>query len=121
MIWLAIAVAGGIGAAARFVVDSWITARLRSPAPWGTAIVNVSGSFAAGLVAGSITTGAMTGPTGMVVAGGFLGAYTTFSTAMVGAAGQWLQDRRMAGMVNLLGTLVGCVVAAGAGVLLTGP
>lgn len=121
MIWVAVAIAGGLGAAARFAVDAWITARLRSPAPWGTAIVNVSGSFVAGLVAGSVSTGVLTGPTGVILAGGFLGAYTTFSTAMVQAAQQWLDDRRTAGMVNLIGTLVACGVAAGAGVLVTGP
>jgi len=121
MIWLAIAVAGGLGATARFLVDGVITARLASPAPWGTAIVNVSGSFAAGLVAGVIAAGGMTGSSGLVVTGGFLGAYTTFSTAMVQAAEQWLDDQRPAGLVNLVGTLVACVVAAGAGVLLTGP
>lgn len=120
MIWLAIAVAGGLGAAARFLVDAFVTARLPSPAPWGTAIVNVSGSFAAGLVAGSVATGGMTGPNAVIVAGGFLGAYTTFSTAMVQAAQQWADERRMAGLVNLVGTLIACVVAAGIGVLVTG-
>lgn len=121
MIWLAIAVAGGLGASARFLVDWSITTRFASPAPWGTAIVNVSGSFAAGLVAGSVAAGGMTGSSGVIVAGGFLGAYTTFSTAMVQAAGQWLDGRRSAGLLNLVGTVVACVIAAGIGVLLTGP
>lgn len=120
MIWLAIAVAGGLGAAARFLVDAFVTARLPSPAPWGTVIVNVSGSFAAGLVAGSVATGGMAGSSGVVVAGGFLGAYTTFSTAMVQAAEPWLDERRTAGLVNLIGTLLACVVAAGVGSLVTG-
>ena len=121
MIWLAIAVAGGLGAAARFLVDSLVTARIPSSAPWGTATVNVSGSFAAGLVAGGVATGVLAGPTGVVIAGGFLGAYTTFSTAMLQAAEQWLDGRRGAGLINLVGSLIASVGAAGIGVLVTGP
>lgn len=78
MTTLLIALAGGLGSAARFVVDAVVTGRVGSRIPWGVVVVNLTGSFAIGVVAGSTS-----GLTETVVATGFLGGYTTFSTAMV--------------------------------------
>jgi fluoride exporter len=85
VVWTAVAVAGGLGAGARFLVDREVTRRtFRGRVPWGTWTVNVSGSFAAGIV-GGLATGGLPDEVAVVVAGGFLGAYTTFSTAMLEA------------------------------------
>jgi fluoride exporter len=82
VVWTAVAVAGGLGAGARFVVDRAVTRRATGWAPWGTWTVNVSGSFAAGVI-GGLAAGRLPDEVAVVAAGGFLGAYTTFSTAMV--------------------------------------
>lgn len=118
MIWLWVAVAGGAGAVARYLVDLAASSRVGGDAPWGTWVVNVTGSFVAGVVAGLATAGFVSPELAAVVAGGFLGAYTTFSTAMVQAALQLTDAPRLAGVVNLVGTLVASVVAAVLGVAL---
>ncbi|WP_217135278.1 fluoride efflux transporter FluC [Leucobacter chinensis] len=73
----AIAAAGGVGAIARFLVDSSVPGK--SSTPLALLIVNLSGSFAIGIVLGL----APLLPEGLslVLSVGFLGGYTTFSTA----------------------------------------
>lgn len=70
--WVAMTVLGALGAYARYRVAAAL--RLR-----GTLVVNLTGTFAAGVLAG-----AGAGTTAMLILGtGLLGAYTTFSTWMV--------------------------------------
>ena len=78
----------------RFVVDGLVRTRLGARLPWGTAIINVSGSFLLGLLTGLATRGMPQEV--LVVAGtGLLGGYTTFSTASVETV-RLLQQRRIA-------------------------
>ncbi len=86
MIGLLVALAGGLGAVARFLVDA-VVGRLtrRTGLPLGTLAVNATGSFLLGWLAGwwALHTG---DPGYRIVLGtGFLGGYTTFSTASVEA------------------------------------
>ncbi len=75
MTLLVVAIAGAFGAPARYLLERGITARLGRGFPWGTFVVNVSGSLLLGMVAGST----LHGLPRAAVATGFLGAYTTFS------------------------------------------
>jgi fluoride exporter len=76
--WIAVAVVGGFGSVARFLVDGWVGSRVGRELPFGTFVVNVSGSFLLGLVDGLALSG-----NAMIVAGtATIGAYTTFSTWM---------------------------------------
>ena len=87
MIGLLIAVAGGLGAVGRFLLDTWIGHRSQgSRVPLGTIVINVTGSFLLGLLTGWWMF--HTGEPGWkpVLGTGFLGGYTTFSTASVEAA-----------------------------------
>lgn len=115
LIFIALAVAGGFGAAARMLLDGLIKSRVSGPTPWGTIIINVSGSlvlgFLTGLAAGQILPQAWL----LVVGTGFLGGYTTFSTASVETV-RLLQERKwLIGLGNGLGTLVIATGAAGLG------
>ena len=77
---LAIAIAGAIGALARWGVGSWFGQRFPSFA-WGTLVVNVSGSFVLGLLFALLIERAAGSPTmRLALTTGLLGAYTTFST-----------------------------------------
>jgi CrcB protein len=112
----AIALAGGLGAAARFVVDGLVRARWRGALPVATMVVNVSGSLAIGLLSGASLFHGL-GPTWLVVAAtGFCGGYTTFSTAMVETVRLVQSDEWRWAVVNALGTLALCLAAAAAGV-----
>jgi fluoride exporter len=73
---VAISLAGGVGALARFGLDSAVAARTAGEFPFGTMAVNLTGAFLLGVLVGAIADS-----DGYRVAGiGFLGGYTTFST-----------------------------------------
>jgi fluoride exporter len=77
--WIAVALLGGFAAAARFVIDAELGARSESEFPLGILAVNILGTLALGLVAGV----ALEGEALVIVAGGALGSFTTFSTWML--------------------------------------
>jgi CrcB protein len=77
--WLGIACFGALGAAARFRVDALVSARFPSDFPFGTLVVNLSGTVPLGLLVGA----GVPDRTLLVLGTGFLGGYTTFSTWMV--------------------------------------
>lgn len=82
-----VALAGGLGALVRFLVDAEIGRRTpRLGLPLGTLVVNITGSLLLGWVIGWWTF--HTGDPGLklILGTGFLGGYTTFSTACVEAA-----------------------------------
>jgi fluoride exporter len=75
-----IGLAGAVGALARYALGRFIAERAGSQFPLGTLFINITGAFAIGLLfalAGrKIINPALQG----VLATGFLGGYTTFST-----------------------------------------
>ncbi|MGH3986955.1 MAG: fluoride efflux transporter CrcB [Actinomycetes bacterium] len=77
---LAIALAGAIGAPLRFMVDGFIKDRLRPVFPWGTFVVNMSGSVLLGFLTGVALYHGFPSVPKAFLATGFCGAYTTFST-----------------------------------------
>lgn len=120
LLFTLVAIAGGLGAVCRFALDGAISARTSGALPWGTILVNLSGSLALGFVAG--LTGALVLPESVhLIAGtGFLGGYTTFSTASLDTV-RLLQERRLgAAAANGLGVIVGASVLAGLGLWLGG-
>jgi CrcB protein len=83
MTWLAIAIGGAIGSMARHGVNHLAHAHaLTTRFPFGTVVVNVSGCFAIGLLAGLIASQRITLPFYWreFVFVGLLGGFTTFST-----------------------------------------
>jgi len=113
---LAVAVAGGAGAGLRYVVGQLLTPREGARFPAGILVVNVSGSFALGLVT---ALGALVAPELAVALGlGLLGGYTTFSTVSVDTVLLAQRRRWRDAALNLLGTLVVAVAAAALGLLL---
>ncbi|HEY6686470.1 MAG TPA: fluoride efflux transporter CrcB [Propionibacteriaceae bacterium] len=109
---LSISVAGGMGAALRLVLDGLIRARVKSTYPVGTTVINVTGSFLLGLVTGLATSQLVSHQWQLVVGTGFLGGYTTFSTASFETV-RLIEDRRyIAAAFNGLGMLLICTAAA---------
>lgn len=117
-----VAAAGGLGAASRFLVDALVARRTSSHVAWGTAVVNVTGSFLLGLVVAYDANAASVIGTGLLSTGmlctGFLGGFTTFGTASFETARLALSGRRGAAATYGLGVLVVSVAAASAGYLL---
>lgn len=79
-----VGIGGFAGAVARYLVDGAVSSRMPGAFPWGTLVVNLSGSFILGLLFAltaerAILPAEIRGP----VLIGFVGAYTTFSTYML--------------------------------------
>ncbi len=116
----ALSAGGVLGANARYVVSSWATDHWGSGFPWGTLLVNVSGSLVLGFYL-PLATERFAGraTTRLFVATGFLGAYTTFSTFSYEAVQQAQSGEplRAAGYVavslvaGLLAVVIGIVAA----------
>jgi CrcB protein len=114
-----IGVGGFAGAIARYLVDRRVSALTGGALPWGTFVINVSGSFLVGLLFALVVEraampAAVRGP--LLI--GFLGAYTTFSTLALESwrmieDGAWLYAS-----ANLAGSVVVGVLAVIAGVAL---
>jgi len=115
--WLVVAaIAGGVGAGLRYVVDRLLTPAGGMRLPVGILVVNVSGSFALGLLT---ALGAAIAPELSLVLGlGLLGGYTTFSTVSVESVLLAQRKRWRDAALNLFGTLALAVIAAGLGLLL---
>ena len=113
-----VALSGGAGAVARFVLDGVLRSRLRWLVPAGTLIVNVSGSLLLGLITGLAAFHAAPDNLRIVLGTGFLGGYTTFSTASFETARLVMERKGVASVVNSLGMLVLTVLAAAAGLAL---
>jgi fluoride exporter len=109
--WSLLALGGAAGAVARHVLATSVQRRAGSGFPWGTLTVNVLGSFALGVVLAAVEQHPMRPAVVALVATGFLGDFTTFSTfayeaAALGHARAW--GRAAA---YLFGTMVATLIA----------
>ncbi|MGE0682253.1 MAG: fluoride efflux transporter CrcB [Candidatus Binatia bacterium] len=75
-----IGLGGILGANARYLVAGWVTQRFGLAFPWGTFLINISGSFVLGLFMAYMLRHPAYYYPRLFFAVGFLGAYTTFST-----------------------------------------
>jgi len=117
MIYLWVALAGGIGAALRFYVTRTASQLELVGFPYATLSVNVLGSFFIGFFAFSLQQKwGVSDDINLILMTGFLGGFTTFSafsleTLMLAQQGQL--DKAVA---YALGTVVVCLVACFFGV-----
>lgn len=109
---LAIALGGACGSVARHIVNTGLSTLLRAPFPWGTLVVNVTGSFVIGLlVALFAAIGNPSQDMRLFLITGFLGGYTTFSAFSLDAMNLWTKGD-MAGMVTYVAASVVLSLAA---------
>jgi fluoride exporter len=113
-LYFLIALGGALGSVTRFALNGLISSQFGETFPWGTFLVNVTGSLAIGFFA------TLTGPEGRVVASGharmfvmagIFGGYTTFSsfslqTLNLAREGEWLRSG-----ANVVGSVIACLVA----------
>jgi len=114
LIWVAVALIGGAGSLARFLVDGAVSAAAGRDFPFGTMAVNISGAVLLGLV-----TGLALGNDEVLLAGtAAVGSYTTFSTWMLET--QRLAEERQyrKAVLNVVVSLVLGVAAAALGRLI---
>lgn len=121
LLFIGMSVAGGLGAATRYSIDKFIQSHTAGRFPWGVFTINVTGSFLMGVLAGLVLT-SVASPTLQIVLGtGFLGGYTTFSTAShdtvtlirEGHAGKAIASS-MSNLIITLGAAMAGLVVSGA-------
>ena len=114
LVWIGVALLGGLAALLRFRLDAFVQTRVAGEFPLGTLVVNLSGSFCLGLLVGLSVAG-----DALLLAGtATLGSFTTFSTWMLeterlGEEG----EERLAG-ANIVVSLIAGLAATIAGWLL---
>ncbi|PYI38558.1 fluoride efflux transporter CrcB [Arthrobacter psychrolactophilus] len=114
-VFIALAVTGGMGAVGRFLVDGAIGRRFQTTFPWATFSINVSGSFALGLLTALAAGHLVSTEWALILGTGFLGGYTTFSTNSYETLRLLNEKRYVASLANALGTLLASVAAAALG------
>lgn len=81
LLWIALA--GSLGALARYLLASFVQNVTHSSFPWGTAVVNMIGTFFFGVIWSLAEERlVISGETRLIILTGFMGAFTTFSTFM---------------------------------------
>lgn len=102
LLWVGVALLGGAGAVARFLLSTAVARRSEGWFPSGTLAVNLSGTALLGLLAGA----ALHGDALTLLGGGLIGSYTTFSTWMLDSErlAEHHSDRAL--LVNLAGSLL---------------
>lgn len=112
---LGVAAASAVGAPARYLIDRRIARRNSGTFPWGTFVINVSGSFVLGLLVGLGAHHGLSKTAVTILGGGFCGAYTTFSTFSVETIRLVEEGSLMEASVNMLGSIAVGLAAAAAG------
>ena len=115
---LMIAVGAAAGANLRYVVSLWAARQWGATFPFGTLLINVSGSFAIGVVMVLLTTRLTVGDSWrFLLVTGFLGGFTTFSTFSYETYTLLVSGSWLAAGLNMLGSvglgLVGVLLGAG--------
>ena len=116
--FLIIGLGGFIGANARYVVGGWVQSRMGASFPYGTFVINVTGCFILGIFATLALRFAWNDYWRLLIAIGFVGAYTTFSTfeyetlGLLAEGGQYLSAA-----INIIGSVTIGLFAAYLGVV----
>lgn len=103
VLWISIGAV--LGANLRYWVGDWAAQRFGSGFPYGTLLINLSGSFLLGLIVSMSMENFIIDPRlRLLLTIGFLGSYTTFSTYAYESIALISQGQWGMGLFNLLGS-----------------
>jgi CrcB protein len=117
--FLLISAGAVLGANARYWLATWAAQKWGVSFPYGTLIINISGSLILGFFMTLATERFLLDPRWrLLFAVGFLGAYTTFSTYTYESYNLLLNGQWLPGLTNLFGSTLLGVLAVGLGIFL---
>jgi len=94
-----------LGANLRYWIGGWAASRLGTSFPYGNLIINLSGSFILGFFMTLVVDRLLLDPRWRIlVAIGFLGSYTTFSSYTFESINLILDNQWLPGFLNLFGS-----------------
>jgi CrcB protein len=115
--FLLISAGAVLGANARYWIGTWAAGKWGAAFPYGTLIINLTGSLLLGLFMGLTAERLSLDPRlRLLIATGFLGAYTTFSTFTYESVSLLLKGAVWAGVLNVLASTALGLLAVGAGI-----
>jgi fluoride exporter len=115
---LAVAAGGLVGAPSRYLLDRAVNGRIDADLPWGTFVINVTGSLVLGILTGIMLKHHL-GPVPTALLGtGFCGAYTTYSTFTYETLRLVEDGELLKGAANVTASVLVGLGAAGAGLAL---
>lgn len=117
MIVAGLMVAGGLGAILRYLADQFVQRRTESDFPYGTLVINISGSLVLGFLTGAALHHHVAEAWVTVIGTGFIGAYTTFSTFTYDSFRLLRSDAPILALANMTVSLVVGLGAAAAGLV----
>jgi CrcB protein len=110
-----VGLAAALGAVSRYVVDQAVANKWKPSFPWGTWVINVTGSFVLGLLTGFALHHGLSPHVVSVLGTGVCGGYTTFSTFNFESV-RLAEDGSLVGAVgNIAGSITAGLLAAAAG------
>ncbi len=115
--YLAVFVGAGVGGMARHGIGRLVGGAVGFP--WGTLLVNVTGSLAIGLLAGKLGRGSDGDVARPFLMTGLIGGYTTFSAFALETSSLWERGARFAAVGYLGGSVLLAIAAAAMGIALT--
>jgi CrcB protein len=117
-IWIGVIVAGAIGAPSRYLLDGFVQDRVSGAFPWGTFVINMTGSVVLGFLTGLALYHGFPDTPRIILGTGFCGAYTTFSTWTFETVRLVEEDALREAALNAGMSLVVGMAAAAAGLAL---
>ena len=114
---LAVALAGSVGAVARFLTDGAVQDRSTGTFPFGTLTVNCAGSLILGAVTALAWYHGLGGRAHAVVGVGFCGAFTTWSSVSWETVRLAEDGLGRQALLNLVGGVAAALAAAGVGIV----
>ncbi len=102
--FLLISIGAILGANLRYWVGGWAANLFGASFPYGTLLINLTGSFLLGFFVTLTTDRALADPRlRLLVAVGFFGSYTTFSSYTLESFNLLAQNQWLPGLLNLFG------------------
>jgi CrcB protein len=119
MNYVLVFVGGGLGATLRYVINMTCARCVGAAFPWGTFIINITGSAVMGLIAGYLAfKGETSQPWRLFLMTGILGGYTTFSAFSLDTALLYERGELGLALAYVLGSVVLSIAGLFAGLAL---
>jgi CrcB protein len=118
--YLAVALGGALGTVGRYFISGLVANAFGETFPWGTLIINITGSFIIGFF------GTLTAPEGRLMVGGMTrqfvmvgvcGGYTTFSSFSLQTLNLMRDGEWVPAAGNVLGSVVFCLIGVWLGAM----
>ena len=115
MEYVFVGIGGALGSLARYSLGRIVSGKATTTFPLGTFIINITGAFLLGIV----STLSLNPNIYLLLADGFLGAYTTFSTFMYEGFNLFQGNEKLNAIVYILGSLIIGIIGFTIGVTIT--